>query len=913
MFNACNFFLLSFFPSAHRFTRTTLPQVENGIKQAEGSGRISSPACEAATTALHEKKKSGSSSSKGSNVTQTGAAGRSKANPAVGQPHSSRLFLPLTRPPGGLGSQLPSPSSNAGKGSGSSNSIACGLRSNHLRPAKRSERPAGFHVTESKKKNIQQISDVCSTTRIRQQAQQENHCNNIRNNKHSGVTSGRLTASSAKGNSNPQTPVSAAPAVISTASAASAANLKKRQTVCPGSASAKAAGSLLSLQKEVEKWKRTSESHKKSLESTRRSMAHSLQAFDSFGVLIRYLTEQLSAFSNPILCLKLELAMKRCRELEEGVTKKEQEIKDLESVKENREGDLLDEIDQWKRELDASCNRHKNEKEKLLEMHELEMKLLHDKHASELRMQSEKERGVLAQVDEREKRIGEKNQELSQLSEKIRHLEGSLRQDKDKRMRGLQDKLKTYEDEVSSLKVVLELRDEKIRSMNVQVMGLEEMCKELPSAKQSICLLRQKLEQLEISMEKKTDQIKRLFAENQELKYAAESTIQEKKRLSLRNEELEYVLSESFIASTPAAAKSLTKSASLTQVPSSHRNILNPAASVSKITSREDGEPLMERMNANLFNVKPLQQPQTPIPYLSERSADPLTRRKKRAALLPFTPPLEVNESMESATSAGDKTTGVSIAKPEEEEDNQMTAFVQQEEQGPHEEQKDLHHHPNLENERAAFSSPPPVFIAVHASPFSSNGLEDQANLVTSCADAPTSCGITHEDDDDEEEGDGILLHSHSNSEAEAESESGFHSHDPRLDQLQHPQNCDPDPGAGHQHDHLMHEQNNIRPYTDCCQSPVPDKSWKSDQEECLLSNQQEENDDEADAVNESLNPYPCVRLSSTAARKRRSRREPLLHPDTHIHTHPHTGKTLQKPPACVNKDHILSRHETEF
>jgi hypothetical protein len=690
-------------------------------------------------------------------------------------------------------------------------------------------------------------------------------------------------------------------------------------------------------------------------------MAASLVAFDSFGILIRYLTEQLSAFSNPILSVKLDLAVKRCSALEEGVKRREKEIRDLLSVKEMREGDLADEIDQWKRELDASLIRHKNEKDRLLDMHEAEMKLLQDRHESELRMWSERERAILSQVDEREKRISEKNQEVSHLNDRIRDLEGSLTQNKDKRMKALNDKLKLYEDEISSLKVVLELRDEKLRSQNVQVMQLEEMCKELPAAKQSICLLRQKLEQLEISMDKKTDQIKRLFAENQELRNETECTIREKKRLSLRNEELEFVISESFIASTPASASaacagvrpSLNKSASLSQVPSSSSSYVNgffqtPAAATTT--------------SSDLFGMS---EPQTPIECLSEGPAaapgavfeTPVMMRRKNKRLpapIPFSPPQEVNESNESATSAashsacGDMMLMLSGDKRSEEieKDSQMTAIVkQQEEEGEHEEEQasaqeeqenGSRHRPDLENMRGnscTSSSPssycssslppltPPVFIALHASPpirSSTNGSQDQpANLVTSTTAHPTSekenndydYGNDNDEEDEvvvvgeegEEGEDRIILHSHE----EAESESGFHSHDARLENLmqqhhQH-QSADANPPLGSANGRIRREegehqkcnlQNNIRPYfhnNECNQSEVltTSKSCKSAQESSLSNRKEhhhqhhegekndahddEENgdDDGSDALSESLNPYPCVRINGTCSEKK--------------------------------------------
>lgn len=371
-------------------------------------------------------------------------------------------------------------------------------------------------------------------------------------------------------------------------------------------------------------------------------MAHAIQVVGAFGIMIRYLTEQLSAFSNPLLNIKLEAALRHIELLEDKISQKEFEINELTTKNQEREKELLDELDRWKKELEQDKIRHEKEKDSLLEMHEIEMKLMTQANSSELKVERDRYSDLLSQMDEKDRRILEKSSEITTLQNEIKSLESNLKQDKDKRVRALQDKVKSLQSEVSSLNVVLELKDDKIKTLNRQLMELEETCKELPATKSSIGLLRQKLEQLEISLENKNQQIKSLLQENESLKSATEYSVREKKRLSLRNEELEFALSESCYA-TPDVKSAIEASGVKLRNKSTRKNVL--AASAISF-SAADADALINSSSQISHQQQeqphpPLHPPPPPCSSLEEQSQNSTQLNSGQADFTPIRVPFD--------------------------------------------------------------------------------------------------------------------------------------------------------------------------------------------------------------------------------------------------------------------------------
>jgi hypothetical protein len=379
-------------------------------------------------------------------------------------------------------------------------------------------------------------------------------------------------------------------------------------TVCPA-VTRTTKPTIVSLQKDLDVCRETILSQEKLIEQGQKSMSHSIQVVSGLGVMIRYLTEQLSAFSNPILHCKLQIAVKKISDLENDILTKEKSHQIYAIQVNQKESQLLEEIEDLKREILAEKKRHSKEKDQLLDMHETETKVLEEQHSFEVKCLQERFNDLLLQLDEKDKVIENRQNDIKRMEEKIKDLESCFKQEKDKRLKGLQEKLKSSECEVHSLNSVLELKDERIRALNHRVMQMEEEVKEFPGVKQTLRVLQQRVEQLEVSLKNKNDQLSQLMDENISLQSKAENSIREKKRLSIRNEELEFALTESFMSTsshlnnTPAVKDKRVSSATLLSNNHRHEKDLTNAqdpSSQSMIESPEAGVVMRKSRSASI-------------------------------------------------------------------------------------------------------------------------------------------------------------------------------------------------------------------------------------------------------------------------------------------------------------------------
>lgn len=235
-------------------------------------------------------------------------------------------------------------------------------------------------------------------------------------------------------------------------------------------------------------------------------MSQAIQVFDSFGVMIRYLTEELSAFSQPIMHVKLEAAVKFISTLQDKVKAQNHQINSLVDENEKLEQQLYTDTSELRQVIESERNRLEEEKNILNQLHD----------------------------DEKEK-----------LVKTIDKLKSKFNEEKDKQIKCLKDRINTLECEVSSLNCVVEIKDDKIKNQNRQLMQCEQSLEELNTLKSTVTVLRQKVEQMQISLDNKNQQIKQLLSENESLKFIKDDSVREKNRLSMKNEQLQFVLSKS--------------------------------------------------------------------------------------------------------------------------------------------------------------------------------------------------------------------------------------------------------------------------------------------------------------------------------------------------------------------------------
>jgi len=193
----------------------------------------------------------------------------------------------------------------------------------------------------------------------------------------------------------------------------------------------------------------------------------------------------------------------------------------------------------------AKVNHEANVK-KLHQIHSWELKTLQDKHNRELEICQQNRNQLLNEIEDSKSQLNQTKQLKDALESKINQIEENIMNDKDKKFKYLTEKTKQLEIEVDSLKVVMDMKNEKIHTLERQMIETQEKINELPMAKETIRGLQQQIENLQVTLERKIHQFNQLTREHEDLKNEYDREMREKRRLSMKNEELAYHLSESF-------------------------------------------------------------------------------------------------------------------------------------------------------------------------------------------------------------------------------------------------------------------------------------------------------------------------------------------------------------------------------
>ncbi|XP_015795317.1 putative leucine-rich repeat-containing protein DDB_G0290503 [Tetranychus urticae] len=311
---------------------------------------------------------------------------------------------------------------------------------------------------------------------------------------------------------------------LSTLNGKNSVNLNAIKKPFAGTASARAATTLISLQKECDKYKRLSELYKRQLEASKGDISKSVLVVDGLSVVVKYLTEHLN--------------------LNDDYGKLESLLDQLRQENTRKEDDLRDEIIRMSLEMVNEKKRHDNEKNRLFDMFEDQMKAQKKAFKKEMEKIEEDKMNLEKVIDSLKDEIKEKLLQIEGLTNRVGELESSLSMEKDRRCRMLQEKVKFMANEIQSLKDVLDLKDGELRTIKTSIANEELLRQDLAAAQQTINNLTQRLEQLEISANQKNAMINMLKEENESLRERFNKEQRERRRISMKNEELEYTLSE---------------------------------------------------------------------------------------------------------------------------------------------------------------------------------------------------------------------------------------------------------------------------------------------------------------------------------------------------------------------------------
>ncbi|XP_053312041.1 microtubule-associated tumor suppressor candidate 2-like [Spea bombifrons] len=267
---------------------------------------------------------------------------------------------------------------------------------------------------------------------------------------------------------------------------------------------------------------------------------------------------------------RCEILQKEKEELEVKLATDVRELKfqqqaDLEELKERFNSQCIQEIERVKEEHDILLKEiqfhHQEQIKTLSANHEAvlaEVKLSHSAAIQSMSDDHERLVDELKESHEYEMKQHEDNFEKLRLSlqdqvdtltfqnrslkDKITWLEDSLKKSTKEQLQVVLAPYQYLEQDLNSMKAVLDLKNELIRKKEKRIMELEMLVETNFILEKKVQILQQKNEDLSAQIDRNTEVTRQLSAENTHLRENIEKEIREKKQLSMTNEELVWKL-----------------------------------------------------------------------------------------------------------------------------------------------------------------------------------------------------------------------------------------------------------------------------------------------------------------------------------------------------------------------------------
>ncbi|XP_072170751.1 uncharacterized protein [Diadema setosum] len=351
---------------------------------------------------------------------------------------------------------------------------------------------------------------------------------------------------------------------------------------------------------EIKRLESVCETSNRELSLAKDQLRQASVGFDAMSVLVQYLTHEVEAFSVPRLkarCSELEKQLEATTTklaIQEAEVCRLKEELDMEThchKEETRRLELhhLDEMGaldetlraKHSKEIQTLEAKHTQEIRKLTDDHQQEMcdmtashqSLVHDieeqhaDHVSQINQshldhleavmaeKDEEVRSVQADADQRTRELQDEvfkwKYQCDNQTKRIQELEEALRKEDDAKVQEAIAKYKHLPDEVTSMKAVLEIKNQEIHDLRVSKMALEKEVERIPDKEEKINLLTAKVEDLNALMAKKTEYERQLSTEHVHLRESYQRETDVNKRLSMENEELMWKLNQGGESLTP--------------------------------------------------------------------------------------------------------------------------------------------------------------------------------------------------------------------------------------------------------------------------------------------------------------------------------------------------------------------------
>ena len=259
--------------------------------------------------------------------------------------------------------------------------------------------------------------------------------------------------------------------------------------------------------------------------------------------------------------LQISLKDEAFKVLEHNFDEKEKGFKELiASLKEDHEESLAcagkkyqEELEKLKKDAQLEIHemtiKHQEEVLELLNKHSDEKTRLEQLHTSSLEniktRMLEQEAKLSSEQTEEKLRLTTK---ITELTSQVKCLEENLGNGSDYRVKMAHGKMVNLQQEVESLKTVLEMRTDEIHELRTDKVKLEEKLELYDQQQLALRKMSAQVEDLRSQLVCKSDLEQKLVEDNRVLHQMVFRQDTEKKRLSMENEQLSWKMSQSFIS-----------------------------------------------------------------------------------------------------------------------------------------------------------------------------------------------------------------------------------------------------------------------------------------------------------------------------------------------------------------------------
>ncbi|XP_046663567.1 uncharacterized protein LOC124356546 isoform X3 [Homalodisca vitripennis] len=333
------------------------------------------------------------------------------------------------------------------------------------------------------------------------------------------------------------------------------------------------------------------------LDVASKELKHAAHGVEALGVLLNYLVYNLDAFSTPQLKKDLEKMRSdwlntklQMEEVKVSYLRSEEEKKSYQRQLEETQAELRAQGDSHTQRVQILTKGHEdtvkelewrltNKVEEVRREHQQELCRLRQEHSKEV----ERVQAVANQrLSERERELSERltatQSDYDTIKEQSRRLLDSMHSDKDAKLQATAGRCKMLQDEVASLRAVLELRSSELQELRKTSELAQRDALQLPPALQRITVLQARVEDLELQLERKTAVEQALAAEKEMMEQKVQQEDSKNKRLSQYNEELVWKLKHSseVVSALAALNQEITTAKNIQLLSSPHSNLTTP-------------------------------------------------------------------------------------------------------------------------------------------------------------------------------------------------------------------------------------------------------------------------------------------------------------------------------------------------